>query len=627
MLGDNPEKSKNTLKKTVFRRNAKTVQFSSPTYHEAAVMEYSTDDEDPDEDPDALDDGVEPESAEMDRDETVNADEITVVEPLRLRSQPTDGDPDIIEPGRPYVDRKEADDQAVTGEMTSQDAPTDRQGKLYTLPPVGQDSLLRLLMALFTWVAEAIIKSRNGIVRNTDSFFKDDNGETRKITLTPNLLRDDSSGQGRNVDAREVRRVLLDHLVFADEWLFLSHQLKAKGSLELLEKTHVPAERSKEDAKKKKEKKSGMLSGLFRRKDKKNRTADDEADDLMSTDKRSGESLRDAGLPKDSEESSRSELQNAPLGAPSVQQGQAAGAPTSQTPNKLQKKPSKTDTSMSPNPPITAMSTIRGKPPSQPPAPDRPAPSVGPSASTVRAVNVGTEGENLLRPSYMASIPSVDENQKWEQPHLVQTPDARGDGSRQEASAFGQSRLETVRRVEKRMELDDVDSSADEEKVGGVKDGVRSQPAGGDVARLSESPVQIPSPTTATTTDGSRVRSPGPVIRSASQDESSSSSSPEMVDAPEIPERGRRSGSQDGDGRTSTPSLSTSTSTTNRTPTWSDAQLRTYLENDDEIRDLLIVVHDRSGVVPAGDDHPIVGGLFKEETARIGEITQVCLSL
>ncbi len=36
-------------------------------------------------------------------------------------------------------------------------------------------------------------KSRRGTLRNTDSFFKDDSVETRKITLTPNLLRDDSS--------------------------------------------------------------------------------------------------------------------------------------------------------------------------------------------------------------------------------------------------------------------------------------------------------------------------------------------------------------------------------------------------------------------------------------------------
>ena len=37
-------------------------------------------------------------------------------------------------------------------------------------------------------------KSRKGTLRNTDSFFKDDSVETRKINLTPSLLRDDSSG-------------------------------------------------------------------------------------------------------------------------------------------------------------------------------------------------------------------------------------------------------------------------------------------------------------------------------------------------------------------------------------------------------------------------------------------------
>ena len=36
-------------------------------------------------------------------------------------------------------------------------------------------------------------KTRIGLVRNTDSFFKDDTVETRKINLTPSLLRNDSS--------------------------------------------------------------------------------------------------------------------------------------------------------------------------------------------------------------------------------------------------------------------------------------------------------------------------------------------------------------------------------------------------------------------------------------------------
>lgn len=49
MLGDNPEKSKNPLKKAMRRRNAKTVQFTSvPIYVEASDVEYSSDEEDGD---------------------------------------------------------------------------------------------------------------------------------------------------------------------------------------------------------------------------------------------------------------------------------------------------------------------------------------------------------------------------------------------------------------------------------------------------------------------------------------------------------------------------------------------------------------------------------------------------
>jgi hypothetical protein len=47
-------------------------------------------------------------------------------------------------------------------------------------------------------------RSRNGVVRNTDSFFKDDTVETKKISLTPNLLRDDSNTSSMASDPKEV---------------------------------------------------------------------------------------------------------------------------------------------------------------------------------------------------------------------------------------------------------------------------------------------------------------------------------------------------------------------------------------------------------------------------------------
>jgi len=44
------------------------------------------------------------------------------------------------------------------------------------------------------------------------------------------------------------------------------------------------------------------------------------------------------------------------------------------------------------------------------------------------------------------------------------------------------------------------------------------------------------------------------------------------------------------------------------------------MDHDDEIRDLLIIVHDKSNVVPVGPDHPITGNLFGAEKGRLAEM-------
>lgn len=54
MLGDNPEKSKNPLKKAMRRRNAKIVQFTTPTYFEPDGIDWTDIDNDR-EDSDDLD--------------------------------------------------------------------------------------------------------------------------------------------------------------------------------------------------------------------------------------------------------------------------------------------------------------------------------------------------------------------------------------------------------------------------------------------------------------------------------------------------------------------------------------------------------------------------------------------
>jgi hypothetical protein len=104
---------------------------------------------------------------------------------------------------------------------------------------------------------------------------------------------------------------------------------------------------------------------------------------------------------------------------------------------------------------------------------------------------------------------------------------------------------------------------------------------------------------------------PGLIVDTSSPEEQpvsplSSSSSPELIEVPESK------------GENGAPESAASSAPT---PTWSDASLLSYLDDENDIRDLLIIVHDKSNVPPAGPDHPITGSLFKEESRRLKEMS------
>jgi hypothetical protein len=44
------------------------------------------------------------------------------------------------------------------------------------------------------------------------------------------------------------------------------------------------------------------------------------------------------------------------------------------------------------------------------------------------------------------------------------------------------------------------------------------------------------------------------------------------------------------------------------------------MDTTEDIRDLLVVVHDTSGVVPVGPDHPLMVDLFAEERGKVKEL-------
>merc|ERR1711964_499206 len=195
-------------------------------------------------------------------------------------------------------------------------------------------------------------KSRNGTVRNTDSFFKDDSVETRKITLTPNLLRDDSSTSTRTSND--------------------SKELKQRPSLDKLEKDSPDKSKDKKD-KKEKEKKPGMLSGLFKRKEKKAKSSvEDEVDELMAG-KRSTDNQRASPSPsKDSEETAAAEE-----------------TVIAQTPERQPSKLQKQRNDMSPSRKPAAAKETKAVEPQQAPAPERPPPADSAQAPSMRLVLTG----------------------------------------------------------------------------------------------------------------------------------------------------------------------------------------------------------------------------------------------
>jgi len=124
------------------------------------------------------------------------------------------------------------------------------------------------------------------------------------------------------------------------------------------------------------------------------------------------------------------------------------------------------------------------------------------------------------------------------------------------------------------------------------------------VDRLSESPVHV-SPVSA-------GNPPPLMVDTSSQEEDRSS--PRSSPSPELIDH------EDGDPHENKDSITTSSSTATSS-TWNDVNLRAFFDSGAEIRDLLVVVYDKTDVEPVGPDHPIAGNLFKEQNSKLAEIT------
>ncbi|KAH7063311.1 hypothetical protein B0J12DRAFT_165452 [Macrophomina phaseolina] len=582
MLGDTAEKSKNPLRKAMRRRNAKTVQFTAPTYVEASDYDYSSDEEE--DENEAFGNGQIHAEDELEDEENEARDTVTV-EPLRIGSKERKTDESEQRP----EESKNSDEKQRTSDEIF-DSPREQK------------------------------VSRNGTVRNTDSFFKDETVETRKITLTPNLLRDDSSASTvRSTEGRE-----------------------RGGSLDSLEKELKSPDRSKDD-KKKKEKKPGMLRGLFGRKDKKSKPADNEPADEKQSEELSRESLS-----RDSEEAA-SPKEPAKAETESSQQQQQPVKQTSKAAKSSEKKTNGPQKSQPSDPNTQPAKSILQKSASQ-----------GAAEATMRLVSAGSDQNKLAEQD--ASEAEAAEAQAKGQAQAqtqaqaqvqLQAREAEEQAGRARSGSSAKQAIsnilhpksseqkqegkmpprEKVKRSKQRVPMDDFDSTPEWEHKDPFADPDEDEPQPSGLQQQGAGSAEVQSGTSGSRGDVSPIDADHPpalVHDGSSQEEPdispvSPSGSPTRGQLPITSPTSARPAPAPGALNTNIPPASAHSPTASAQeppsaaslPAWSDACLRSYLDDGSDIRDMLVVVNDTSGVVPVGPEHPIMAGLFSDERNKV----------
>ncbi len=558
MLGDQAEKTKNPLKSAMRRRKAKTVTFAAPTYVDYSDIDYSTEEEDLEAEYLAQQQQLQQQQQQQQQQqagaqqvavEDEIEDETAKVEPLKPRSQK---EVKIAEPTK-----EEGNGDASGGKINNGTSEEIFEASKSETP--------------------GPTKTKDGTVR--DSFFKDDTVETKKITLTPNLLRDDGAPRASTE----------------------SKDLKQRPSLDKLDKDSILGKDTKgKKDKKEKDKKSSGFRSLFSRKDKKKSDVDDdESFGKRSTEIRVETQEREVEDEEDQPSPDRGSMPQRQPSKLQKQQPRTEPSPTRKTAGPAQREPGLDVAVFLSEGKVNNVANV-------PPA-------------TMRVVERDSQDSQDAsprsrdRPSEVARSMS----QNGDKPGISKTASTR--------SQNGESRPQKATKAKSRVELDDFDS-LDEDGVaepqrqglaqqqrptpqGSHPDGyLSSQTAPAD--RLSESPVQI--------SPANSSNPPALMVDTSSQEEEDQSSpisspSPELIEA------------ADGTGaHRNQDSITTSTSATT-TSTWNDTSLRAFFESSSDVRDLLVVVYDKTDVAPAGPDHPVVGTLFKEQNARLAEITTVSI--
>ncbi|KAI5812810.1 hypothetical protein BZA77DRAFT_335121 [Pyronema omphalodes] len=591
MLSDTtPEKSRNPLKKIRARRNTKkTVAFTDPIYHEASEYEYSDEEEE----------GAEgPEGEEQEEGNTADA---TKLEPTQDPATNEDLGADPVAREKPQQSVNvitPPTDPRVSNELQRKTSNESEQGvKLRANPtPAG--------------------------LRHPDSaIFNDENHGTKKLTLTPNLLRDDG------VSAPPTKPEVI----------------KGRGSMDREKtamKTREESVISPPPNSKGRMKKGGVLGNLFKKRNKKGKKEEeDELEDWlhsgteksseqkMSLDSsRSSESKDSPGVRSDE---GRKEREEAMLREEQRKQQEVLRARMEQEAREAAQKKAQVavSTSSSIRRVESADSATAGTPVTGP-APGAigsPGPAVGPAAI---ASPPPAQTQPKASPLDTVSLPSA---------LRVAPPEQVKPRSPAPTTAIDTQIADHYRYGQRRPSESDTPSSINKPAYSPqtyqpypstsstITSPTKSSSAfttPRNFDRLSESPEEISFHDAAERNDpldnSSGPESPephSPATSATSEQEIEIIHRSNTFDtAVTSPDSGAEMNSINGDmlhpGHTITRS-------------WSDWSLRTYFEDDNDVRDMLIVVQqDKGETKKPGNPHPEIAPLFAPSSRKLADLTK-----
>ncbi|KAG5977536.1 hypothetical protein E4U55_006694 [Claviceps digitariae] len=574
MLGDQAQKQKNSFKS--IRRRRKTVAFAEPTYVDYSDFDYSTDDEDIDElfgsQPNAQQQREQRQQQQREQQNAVDdgiTDDLATVEPLKTRT---------VGENKTGATQSLTELQMEDGLRSSEESLDDRN--------------------------DGLNRSRNGVVRNTDSFFKDDSVETKKITLTPNLLRDDNtprqSSDSTTKDGRSTSSMdKMDRELISD---------KEKKKL-------------KDKDKKDKEKKTGGLRGFFSRKDRKKAGEDDDesfgkrsmdmASESRNSDDRSLEEHQQLSPDRTRSQRQTSKLQKA--APPSSMSKTPAG--NGQKPVELSSYLAEGRNNDVSNVPPVSMRIVGPETNETQHVPSNQGQQQGPDSTLTSAPKEERSGILKLAPSLNNSVGAVVMPEKSGKAKL----DTLSDMSEEPEAA-----VEARAVAEDGVKKEEEEEEEEEENASSHGPSAQNVKASQSIKSPTMEKTQLPATTTPAqeaqqsprqgdfekigpSSPSNASNPPALMVDTSSVDDITSEGSPSPELVVQTENDVVRGGSSSSNGK--------------EAAVWDDSKLRAFFDESDHIRDLLVVVYDKTNVEPAGNDHPVVGGLFREQNAKLAEIT------